>query len=120
MNSAKVYLIAGALVLVVICSLSQLAEAGEKEKGDLIIMGVGGGHGCGPMVLKTGGKKDKGGDLLVMNPCNKKKKTKYIPYPVIHKEESYETHESYPVEHKEESYETHEYEAHDGDYHDGY
>src|SRR5690625_920230 len=120
MNSAKVYLIAGALVLVLICSLSQMPEAGAKEKGDLIIMPVARGHGRAPMVLKTGGKKDKRGDLLVMNTCNKKKKTTYMPSPVIHKEESYETHESHPVEHKEESYETHEYEAHDGDYHDGY
>jgi len=57
-----------------------------KKKGDMIILG--GEHGCGPqLLLKTDKKK---GDILVMNPCHKKKyEPHYIPVPVYHQQESH-------------------------------
>lgn len=79
MNATKISLVAIALAFAV-CFVAE-----GKRKSDIIVMG--GEEGCGPQLfLKTGGKR-KENDILVMNPCKKKKEIKYIPIPI------YENHE---------------------------
>ena len=84
MVSFKVICVSFAVLACVL--LQNGAEA--KKKGDMII--VGGEHGCGPqLLLKTDKKK---GDILVMNPCHKKKyEPHYIPVPVYHQEQHYDS-----------------------------
>jgi hypothetical protein len=57
-----------AIVLLVICGLIIETEAGHKDQ-DIIILGNSGygGHGYGgsPSIIKTGGKKRKGGSIII-------------------------------------------------------
>ena len=75
-----------ATIAIVTLLFIKVIEAGDKKGGDLLIMG--GDDGCPPkLLLKTGDKKSKTGDILFMSPCKKKKETKYIAYPVYQEHE---------------------------------
>ena len=88
MNSINISFLFIVLVFT-ICSFVTETNAGRK-KSDILILG--GEDGCPPQLfLKTGGKK-KDKDILIMNPCQKKKK-EYVAYPVYESHE-YETHDS--------------------------
>ena len=79
MNQVAVFIIA---FMATLCFVTQIAEA--HKKGDVIV--VAGEKGCGPQLLL---KTDKKKNLLIMNPCQKKK----YEYPSYYKEESYDGHD---------------------------
>nr|XP_046915909.1 uncharacterized histidine-rich protein DDB_G0274557-like [Dermatophagoides farinae] len=80
MQKSTIIIVCLAIIFVSV-DANLIVKSKGKKSSDLVMIG----DKCQPTIVKSGDKKGKNSDTIIMNPeCHHKEKKEYVAYPVYH------------------------------------